>query len=124
MADDVSEMYMEEVTPANEIKGFTKSFQKKTKDKREEDPKVKELLSFKRDGNLFLGARVTEKAFKNGTVKKVFISSNCDDLTLGKVRHYAGIAKIDIVELELDNDELGQKLGKPFLVSMAYVGKK
>ena len=121
MAQDLAEMYTEEVTPANEIKGFTKSFQKRTKDKREEDVNVKELLTFAREGKIAIGAKVTEKGFKRGTVNKVYVASNCDELTLKKMKHYAKVSGSEIVELDLDNDELGQKLGKPFLISMVCI---
>lgn len=119
--EKLSEMYTEEVTPANEIKGFTKDFKKRTKDKKEENPDVKELLSYQKAGSIVLGAKVTEKAFKNGIAKKVFVASNCDVLTLKKIEHYAKIAGVDVVKLELDNEEIAQKLAKPFLISMICV---
>lgn len=115
------ELFLEEETPANQLKGFTKAFQRRSKEKKAEDQRVVELLTFKREDKLSLGAKVTEKAFKNGTAKKVFVASNCDELTLRKIKHYAAFSKIEIVELDLDNQELGEKLGKPFLVSMAFV---
>ncbi len=121
MADTNAQMYMEEETPANHIKGFTKNFQKRTKAKREEDKDVVELLSYAKEGKIILGARVTEKAFKKGEAKKVYAASNCDELTLKKVQHYAKISGVEVVELDLDNDELAQKLAKPFLISMVCV---
>ncbi len=119
--DKVAEMYLEEVTPANEIKGFTKSFQKRSKDKKVEDKNVVELLSYAKEGKIILGSRVTEKAFKKGVAKKVYAASNCDEITLKKVKHYAKIANVDVIELDLDNGELSQKLAKPFLISMVCV---
>lgn len=119
--DNTAEMYFEEVTPANEIKGFTKSFQKRTKDKKTENKSVVEMLSFAKEGKLVLGAKVTEKAFKNGKAKKVYAASNCDPMVLKKIKHYGSIANVEIVELDLDNDEMAQKLVKPFLVSMVCV---
>lgn len=119
--ENSAEMYFEETSPSNEIKGFTKSFQKRTKDKREENKDVLDLLSFAKEGKIILGAKVTEKAFKNNKAKKVYTASNCDELTLKKIKHYANIAKVDVVELDLDNDELAQKLAKPFLISMVCV---
>lgn len=118
---DAAEIYVEEVTPANQIKGFTKSFVKKTKDKKEEDQSIKDLLAFNKENRLILGAKVTEKAFKKGEAFKVFVATNCDELTLKKVNHYGKISNVEIVELDIDNQELGQKLGKPFLVSMVCV---
>lgn len=122
-AKDVAEMYVEEITPANEVKGFTKSFVKRSKDKKTEDVKVKELLGFAKEKRIQIGAKITEKNFKKGVVSKVFTASNCDDLTLRKIKHYANIAKVDVVMLDLDNGELAQKIGKPFLISMICVRK-
>ncbi len=121
--DNSAEMYYEEVTSSNELKGFTKSFQKRSKAKKEENKDVIEMLSFAKSGSLLIGAKVTEKAFKNSNAKKVFVASNCDELTLKKIEHYAKIEGVDVVKLDLDNDELAQKLTKPFLISMVCVRK-
>jgi len=123
---DVSDMYYEEQTPANELKGFTKEFQKRSKEKKEEDINVKELLGYVKEGNVILGAKVTEKAFKNNNAKKIFTASNADDLMKRKIEYYAKLANIECVTLDLNSEDLGQKLGKPFLISMACVvgGKK
>ncbi len=122
--ENASEMYVEEVSPSNEIKGFTKSFVKRTKDKKEEDFNVKDLVNFAKAGNVTIGAKSCEKGFKKGAVQKVYVANNCDDLTLKKIQHYAKIANVDVVELDLDNGEMAQKIGKPFLISMVSVVKK
>ena len=119
--DKVAEMYLEEVTPANEIKGFTKSFQKRSRDKKVEDKNITDLLSYLKEGKIICGSKVTEKAFKRGYASKVYAASNCDDLTYKKICHYANIVGVEVIKLNLDNDELSQKLGKPFLVSMVCV---
>ena len=119
--DNSAEMYYEDVTASNEIKGFTKSFQKRSKAKKEEDKEVVELLSYAKKKLISIGAKVTEKAFKNANVKKVYAASNCDELTLKKIEHYAKIAGVDVVKLKLDNQELSEKLVKPFLISMICV---
>ena len=119
--DNSAEMYYEDVTASNEIKGFTKSFQKRSKAKREEDKDVVELLSYAKKGLISIGAKVTEKAFKNSNVEKVYAASNCDELTLKKIEHYAKIADVEVVKLDLDNSDLAEKLSKPFLISMVCV---
>ena len=121
MADTITEMYEEEHSPANEVKGFTKSFQKRGKQKRVEDENITELLSFVREGRVIIGAKVTEKAFKKGAVEKVYVSSNCDEMKLKMFHHYAELIGVDIVQLDIDSYELGQKLSKPFMVSTVCV---
>lgn len=120
MTDVTTEMYAEE-TPANEMKGFTKSFVRRGKQKKVEDKDVVELLTYAREEKLLLGAKITEKSFKRGTVAKAFVSSNCDEMMLKKLEHYASILKVDIVRIDLNSEELGQKLAKPFLVSCVCV---
>ena len=119
--ENLTEMYNQAESPANHLSGFTKSFVKRTKDKKEEDVNVKELLAYVREKKVILGAKVTEKAFKRGQAQKVYVSTNPDKLTFDMVKHYANIAGIEIIQLDLDNQELSQKLGKPFLVSMVCV---
>ena len=119
--DNDTQMYYDEETPANHVKGFTKSFQKRTKSKKSEDKSVVELLGFVKENKVIFGSKVTEKLLKNGTAKKIYVDSNCDDFTLRKIKYYGKISNIEIVELDLDNEELSQKLGKPFLMSMVCV---
>lgn len=118
---DHSEMYYEEVTPTNEVKGFTKSFVKRSKDKKKEDKNVVELLNHIKESTYTLGLRTTEKAFKNGEVSKLYVASNCDEYALARLNHYAKISEVEVVQLELDNHDLAQKLAKPFVVSMVCI---
>lgn len=121
MAENLAEMYTEDVAQANELKGFTKSFKKRGKSKRVEDKNVTELLSFARENKIIIGSKVTKKAFKKNQVHKVYVASNCDELTVKTLQHYAKIANVEVVELDFDNQELGQKLSKPFLISTVSV---
>jgi ribosomal protein L30E len=121
MSDNAVEMYMQEDTPSNELKGFTKSFQKRSKDKKVEDKNVVELLSFNREKKLVFGAKVAQKMLKNSKVKKIYTSLNPNVLTLKMINHYSKIGSVEVVKLDLDNEELGQKLGKPFNVSIVSV---
>jgi ribosomal protein L30E len=38
-----------------------------------------------------------------------------------KLQHYCKLAGVEIVKLILDNEEIGQRLQKPFLVSVISV---
>ena len=117
-------MYSEETAPANELKGFTKSFVKRTKDKREEDGAIKDLLAFQRENRINCGAKVCEKALKNAKAHKIYFASNCDELTQEKLSYYAGLQGVEVAVVELDNNELGRKLAKPFQVSTVWVSKE
>ena len=119
--ENIAEMYVEETTPSNEIKGFTKSFVKRTKDKKSEDINIKGLLNFVKEGKTQIGAKTCEKNFKNSDVQAVFVSNDCEKVTLQKINHYAKIANVEVITIDLDNRDLAQKLNKPFLVSVICV---
>ncbi len=116
--DELKDIYFEEVNPKNELKGFTKSFSRKGKEKKQDNPQIKELLKYKREEKLIYGEKVCEKAFKNNTIEKVFLSSNCKEITKKKIEHYGKISNVDIITMEIDNNELSAKLIKPFLVNV------
>jgi len=119
--EDVTVVQVEAESAPNELKGFSKKFVKRSKDKRLEDQNVLDLLTFNRENKLVFGAKIAEKLFKAGAVVKIYTSSNPDELTLEKIKHYGSLAGVEIISLELDNSELGQKLGKPFNISMVTV---
>lgn len=122
--DNATQLYVEEVSPANQIKGFTKSFVKRTKDKKTEDVKVKELLNYIKSNKVIFGAKVSEKLFKKNLIEKVFISNNCLDLTAKLLKHYASLTNVEVVVLDIDSKEMTQKLNKPFLISVASIKKE
>jgi len=122
--ENIAEMYVEETNPSNDIKGFTKSFVKRTKDKKAEDVNIKNLLNFVKEGKTQIGAKTCEKNFKNSIVETVFVSNDCEEVTLKKINHYAKVANVEVITIDLDNRDLAQKLNKPFLVSVVCVKKE
>ena len=112
------------VTQNNELRGFTKSFKRFGKEKKEEDPKIKELLLFQKANKIIIGTKKAQKLFKNNLVEKVYLSQNCLDLTKKLINHYSKLTKVEIVDLEVDSKELGIKLQKPFLVNVVCIIKK
>ncbi len=121
---EIQDEYIGSDTPSNELKGFTKTFTKRTKDKRQEEGAIKELLSFQRASRLNYGSKVCEKALKNSNVFKVFFANNCDELTQQKLSYYATLVGIETEVVSVDNNELGRKLSKPFAVSTVWVQKE
>lgn len=115
------ELYPKQENPVNELKGFTKSFQKRTKDKREEDKEIIELLNLQKVEKLNFGRKTTIKLFKADKIEKVFVAKNCDEFTLSILNYYSKLSKVEIIILNLDNLEISQKLGKPFLISIIGV---
>jgi large subunit ribosomal protein L30e len=122
--ENIAEMYVEETNPSNEIKGFTKSFTKRTKDKKTEDGNIKDLLNFVKEGKTQIGAKTTEKNFKNSRVEKVYVAQNCEEMTLSKIKHYAKLANVEVIQLDLNNSDLAQKMAKPFLINVVCIKKE
>lgn len=108
---------------AEQLKSYTKTFVKRTKDKKEENPFILKILHFQKEGRLKLGTRVAEKNCKNSNVECIFVTKNCEEMTFKKLEHYSKILKVDFVKIDVDNKELAQKLKKPFLVSVVSVLK-
>jgi ribosomal protein L30E len=121
---EIQDEYIGSSTPSNELKGFTKTFTKRTKDKRQEEGAIKELLSYQRASRLNYGSKVCEKALKNSKAYKVFFANNCDELTQKKLTYYASLSGVEVEEVSVDNNELGRKLSKPFAVSTVWVQKE
>lgn len=116
-------MYVED-SKSNEIKGFTKNFVKRTKDKKSEDVNIKDLLNFVKEKKTRIGFKVCEKNFKKNLVEKIYVANNCEELALRRINHYANLVGCEVITLELNNSDLAQKLAKPFLVSVITVVKE
>ncbi len=79
---------------------------------------IKKLLDA---GKLVLGADETLKMLRQGKLVKVFMSANCAPETKADVEQYCKIAKVEIVELQQSNEELGTLCRKPYFVSVLGV---
>jgi len=108
----------------NEIKGFTKTHKKFGKDKKEEDPILKELMHLQRESKLTIGYKLCEKQLKKSSVEKIYLSNNCKDLHKKMLSHYSKLLKIEIIEMNFSSSELAQKLQKQFLVNVIFVKKQ
>lgn len=71
-----------------------------------------------KEEKLIFGTDRTLKMIRRGKAKKVFISSNCPKQVREDIKHYAGIADIEVEELKEPNEELGIICKKPFPISV------
>ena len=67
---------------------------------------------------LVIGKDLTMKKLAMGKIKRVFIASNCLAAIVEDINHYAGLADIEVIRLEMPNDELGVFCKKPFPISV------
>ncbi|MBU1199748.1 MAG: ribosomal L7Ae/L30e/S12e/Gadd45 family protein [Nanoarchaeota archaeon] len=78
---------------------------------------VDEIKKLIKTENLVIGADRVLKALRNNEVVKVFLSSNAAEGLAEDVNYYASVAKIDVEQLDIPNDELGVVCKKPFSIS-------
>ncbi|PIN87442.1 50S ribosomal protein L30 [Candidatus Woesearchaeota archaeon CG10_big_fil_rev_8_21_14_0_10_32_24] len=79
---------------------------------------LKELRSKLLDNKVILGTEKTLKGLQSQSVEKVYVAKNCIESTLKDIQHYAGLAGIPVIYLDLNNEELGVFCKKNFFVSV------
>ncbi len=70
-----------------------------------------------------IGTELTIKNLKLANLAKIYLSSNCPANVKKDVVHYAKINGTKVVQLKLDNEELGVLCKKPFFISVLGVKK-
>ena len=81
---------------------------------------------FKRDvqsGKILYGAEQALKGLRNGSVARVYLSSNCAKEFASDIRRYAQLSSTEVIGLSYPNDEVGTLCKKPFSISVAAVQK-
>ena len=87
---------------------------------------VTQLNDFKKlldDQKLVLGAQRTLKLLRQNKAAKVWLSANVDAATLDDIQHFASLNKVEVVQMQHSNVELGELCRKPFAVSVVSVPK-
>jgi|TARA_Y100000310_G_scaffold75462_1_gene71757 large subunit ribosomal protein L30e len=77
-----------------------------------------EIKNLIKEGNIIFGTERTLKRLKLGKVKRVLVSSNCQERVLKNIKHYAELSKAEFVKLQYPNDQLGLICKKPFSISV------
>ena len=84
---------------------------------------INEIKKLLEEGKLVIGADRTIKNLKEGKTAKVFLASNPGDELRGDVEHYAEIAGVEVVQLDVPNDELGVICKKQFSIAVLSTNK-
>ncbi|MFX1559085.1 MAG: 50S ribosomal protein L30e [Promethearchaeota archaeon] len=74
-------------------------------------------------GECKIGAKFSIDAIKTGKAKLVVVASNCPKDELDDIEQYAKLAEIKIHKFEGTSWDLGETVGKPFMVSAIAVIK-
>ena len=78
----------------------------------------KQLKQQVQAGKVIVGTERVLKLLKEKKLSKVFIANNCPEKIKNDLSHYSQLSGIPLVELELNNEELGVFCKKNFLVSV------
>ncbi|HLD05821.1 MAG TPA: ribosomal L7Ae/L30e/S12e/Gadd45 family protein [Candidatus Nanoarchaeia archaeon] len=69
-------------------------------------------------GKAIIGTERTLKELKLGKLAKVYVTNNCPPDLKENVQRQAMLAKTEIEQLEIPNQELGTLCKKPFSISL------
>tara|TARA_Y100000310_G_C20022229_1_gene507922 strand:- start:127 stop:417 length:291 start_codon:yes stop_codon:yes gene_type:complete len=86
--------------------------------KKEVDEGLSELKEMIQKGKATIGIDRVMKELRIGHLSKIFLAKNCRQDLREDVKHYASLSSIPVVELSLDNEELGVFCKKNFFVSV------
>ncbi|MBN2420697.1 ribosomal L7Ae/L30e/S12e/Gadd45 family protein [Candidatus Woesearchaeota archaeon] len=81
---------------------------------------LKKLIGNKK---LIVGTDRTLKELKKGNIKSIFVASNCPENLKSEIETNARMEKSEISVLEINNEELGVVVKKPFAVSVVSLLK-
>ncbi len=77
-----------------------------------------EIRGVLKDGNAIIGTERTMKLLRQGKIKKIFLAANTNERVRGDIKHYSKIDSVAVVELGINNEELGTLCRKPFSISV------
>ncbi len=87
------------------------------------DKNIKEIKKLLKSKEIVIGFERTVRNLRNGSVKKVFVASNCSEKARDDVERYCRIGGAEFVELGYPDEELGVVCKKPFSISVISILK-
>ncbi len=72
---------------------------------------------------MVIGSERTLKYLKNGKVEEIYLASNAPEEVVADIEYYAKLANVPVYKLEIDNEELGGFIRKPFKVAVISILK-
>ena len=86
--------------------------------KKEVSPEIKDLKEDLIQGKTIIGTDQVIKSLKNGKLEKIYLASNSPDKITKDIDYYSELAKVPIIKLDLNNEELGVLCKKHFFISV------
>lgn len=82
------------------------------------ETEMKELKAKVQDGKAVIGKELVLKRLQAKSLHKVYVAKNCPKNLRADIGHYAKLINVPLVELELDNEELGLFCKKNFFIAV------
>jgi len=79
---------------------------------------LKDLKNKIQEGKVVIGTERVLKGLREKKLKEVFLANNYPQKAKDDINHYAKLTGISVIELSLDNEELGLFCKKSFFVSV------
>lgn len=87
----------------------------------------KEIMDLKKEiaeGKVVIGTEMVLKNLKDGKLSKVYLAKNCPEKIKEDIRYYGDLAKVPMVVLDANNEEVGVFCKKHFFISVLGIKKK
>lgn len=92
--------------------------------KKEISKEVSDLKKEVAEGRVAIGTKVVLANLKARKLSKVYLASNCQEKVKKDIGYYSDLAKMPVVVLELNNEEIGILCKKHFFISVLGLKKK
>ena len=89
--------------------------------KKELNKDIEDLKKNVKDKNVTIGTDRVVKALQIGTLEKVYVASNCPTGVYEDIGHLTKVADIPLIQIELNNEELGVLCKKNFFIAVIGV---
>ena len=79
---------------------------------------MEEIKKALQENKVIIGMDRVLKKLRVGKLQKVYLASNCPQIVKEDIKHLGKLHKIEIIEAEKDNEELGIICKKQFSISV------
>lgn len=79
---------------------------------------IEEIRKMTGEKKIVMGLDRTLKKLRNGKLEKIFLAFNCPIDVKENIKYYGKLRKIKVIELKINNNELGTICRKPFSISV------
>ncbi len=84
---------------------------------------IEELRRLVKEKKAIVGTNRTLKLLKLGKIAKVVLAKNVPEDIRKDIEYYAKLANVEVIQLDVENVELGAMVGKPFKVTVIGIPK-